>query len=160
MQNKMWSITLDKKLHLAPIGANPQSVLDIATGTGIWAIDFGTHPPISPSSPNHHLLLSAAYTYPSARVIGTDLSVIQPAAYSSQSPPLPLVTNKLQYSLKPTIRNRRRRRRLDLPPKIRLHPRPHARHLFQRPLINIQESVRSTGTWGLVRDAGYVFADF
>lgn len=42
MQNKMWSITLDNKLHLAPIGSNPQNVLDIATGTGIWAIDFGT----------------------------------------------------------------------------------------------------------------------
>ena len=31
----MWSITLDGKLHLAPIGPNPHSVLDIATGTGI-----------------------------------------------------------------------------------------------------------------------------
>lgn len=60
MQHKMWSITLDGKLHLAPIGPNPQNVLDIGTGTGIWAIEF-------------------ANTYPSARVIGTDLSVIQPA---------------------------------------------------------------------------------
>jgi len=60
MQNKMWSITLDQKLHLAPIGSNPQNVLDIATGTGIWAIDF-------------------ADDYPSANVIGTDLSAIQPA---------------------------------------------------------------------------------
>jgi ubiquinone/menaquinone biosynthesis C-methylase UbiE len=41
MQNKMWSITLDGKLHLAPIGPNPQNVLDIGTGTGIWAIEFG-----------------------------------------------------------------------------------------------------------------------
>lgn len=59
MQHKMWSITLDEKLHLAPIGPNPQNVLDIATGTGIWAIDF-------------------AEAYPSARVIGTDLSLVQP----------------------------------------------------------------------------------
>jgi 16S rRNA G527 N7-methylase RsmG len=41
MQHKMWSITLDDKLHLAPIGPNPQNVLDIGTGSGIWAIEFG-----------------------------------------------------------------------------------------------------------------------
>lgn len=32
---------MDQKLFLAPIGPSPQKVLDIATGTGIWAIDFG-----------------------------------------------------------------------------------------------------------------------
>jgi hypothetical protein len=32
---------LEGKLHWAPIGPNPQRVLDIGTGTGIWAIDFG-----------------------------------------------------------------------------------------------------------------------
>ncbi len=32
---------LDGKLHLAPLN-HPQRVLDLATGTGIWAIDFGT----------------------------------------------------------------------------------------------------------------------
>ncbi|TVY52311.1 Secondary metabolism regulator [Lachnellula suecica] len=45
MQNKMWSITLSGHLHLAPIDPNPHNVLDIGTGTGIWAIDFGTLPP-------------------------------------------------------------------------------------------------------------------
>ncbi|KAF8544207.1 S-adenosyl-L-methionine-dependent methyltransferase [Trichophaea hybrida] len=44
--------------HLAPLD-NPQRILDIGTGTGIWAIDI-------------------AYRYPSAEVIGTDLSPIQP----------------------------------------------------------------------------------
>jgi ubiquinone/menaquinone biosynthesis C-methylase UbiE len=44
MQHKMWSITLDGKLHLAPIDPNPQNVLDVATGTGIWAVEFGTKP--------------------------------------------------------------------------------------------------------------------
>jgi methylase of polypeptide subunit release factors len=29
------------KLHLAPIGAKPQRILDVGTGTGIWAIDMG-----------------------------------------------------------------------------------------------------------------------
>ncbi|KAF2253092.1 S-adenosyl-L-methionine-dependent methyltransferase [Trematosphaeria pertusa] len=55
----MYLLTLDHKLHLAPI-KNPQRILDVGTGTGIWAIDM------------------AADQYPSATVIGTDLSPIQP----------------------------------------------------------------------------------
>lgn len=31
---------LHRKLYLAPI-KSPQRVIDLATGTGIWAIDFG-----------------------------------------------------------------------------------------------------------------------
>ncbi|WAO91736.1 Hypothetical protein NCS54_00921700 [Fusarium falciforme] len=64
-QNRMdlvhhiYSLVLDGKLHLAPIGKSPQRVLDLGTGTGIWAIDF-------------------ADEYSSAEVIGTDLSPIQP----------------------------------------------------------------------------------
>ncbi|KAI5820500.1 S-adenosyl-L-methionine-dependent methyltransferase [Pyronema omphalodes] len=50
---------LNGKYHLAPIDSNPQRILDIGTGTGIWAIDI-------------------AYQYPSAEVTGTDLSPIQP----------------------------------------------------------------------------------
>lgn len=48
------------KLFEAPIGANPSKILDVGTGTGIWAIDV-------------------ADAYPSAEVIGTDISPIQPA---------------------------------------------------------------------------------
>ncbi|KAF2456730.1 SAM dependent methyltransferase [Lineolata rhizophorae] len=54
----IWTLTKDGNLHLAPL-QNPQRVLDVGTGTGIWAIDFADH-------------------YPSASVIGTDLSPIQP----------------------------------------------------------------------------------
>ncbi|WAO92342.1 Hypothetical protein NCS54_00984700 [Fusarium falciforme] len=50
----------DNKLHQAPIGSHPQRVLDVGTGTGIWAIDF-------------------ADQFPSAQVIGTDISPIQPS---------------------------------------------------------------------------------
>ncbi|KFY68284.1 hypothetical protein V496_01204 [Pseudogymnoascus sp. VKM F-4515 (FW-2607)] len=47
------------RLHLAPIGPDPQVILDIGTGTGIWAMD-------------------TADLYPNAKVIATDLSPIQP----------------------------------------------------------------------------------
>lgn len=40
---------LKGKLHLAPLD-NPQEVLDLGTGTGIWAIDFGMLPPETPLS--------------------------------------------------------------------------------------------------------------
>lgn len=53
-------MTLDDELFFAPIGDNPARVLDIGTGTGIWAIDFGDQ-------------------FPATQVIGTDLSPIQPA---------------------------------------------------------------------------------
>lgn len=32
---------MDRKLFLAPIGDSPQRAIDLGTGTGIWAIDFG-----------------------------------------------------------------------------------------------------------------------
>ncbi|KAK9424106.1 putative S-adenosyl-L-methionine-dependent methyltransferase [Seiridium unicorne] len=59
LQHRMWEITLNDQLHLSPIGPSPHRVLDIATGSGIWAIDF-------------------ANKYPSALVTGTDLSAVQP----------------------------------------------------------------------------------
>lgn len=58
LQHHSFKIMLDGKLNLAPI-SKPQRVLDLATGTGIWAIEF-------------------AQEHPEATVIGTDLSPIQP----------------------------------------------------------------------------------
>ena len=52
-------LLFDGKLFHAPIGPSPQGVLDVGTGTGIWAIDF-------------------ADQFPTANVIGVDLSPIQP----------------------------------------------------------------------------------
>lgn len=53
------TLLLDGKLHLAPLRPDIQKVLDVGTGTGIWAIDF-------------------ADEYPGCQVLGTDLSPIQP----------------------------------------------------------------------------------
>ncbi|CZS73578.1 unnamed protein product [Fusarium graminearum] len=56
------SMMLDDKLYVPPIGENPQArrILDIGTGTGIWAIDM-------------------ADKFPSAEVIGVDISPTQPS---------------------------------------------------------------------------------
>ncbi|KAI9729373.1 MAG: hypothetical protein M1834_006897 [Cirrosporium novae-zelandiae] len=58
-QHGIWLTTLDGRLYLAPLKQDIQNVLDVATGTGIWAMEF-------------------ADKFPSAQVIGTDLSPMQP----------------------------------------------------------------------------------
>ncbi|ROW11860.1 hypothetical protein VPNG_04967 [Cytospora leucostoma] len=58
LQHKIFKIAMNGALYRAPIGS-PKNVLDIATGTGIWAIQF-------------------AKEHPESNVIGTDLSLIQP----------------------------------------------------------------------------------
>ncbi|KAF9629250.1 hypothetical protein BFW01_g10453 [Lasiodiplodia theobromae] len=54
------TLRIGGKLHLAPISPNVQEVLDLGTGTGIWAIHMGDE-------------------YESARILGNDLSPIQPS---------------------------------------------------------------------------------
>jgi tRNA1(Val) A37 N6-methylase TrmN6 len=45
MQHHMFQMTLDGKLYVAPIDAKKtHRVLDVGTGTGIWATDYGTYP--------------------------------------------------------------------------------------------------------------------
>ncbi|KAF2167748.1 hypothetical protein M409DRAFT_65855 [Zasmidium cellare ATCC 36951] len=56
----IWNLLLDGKLHLAPLKKDTcHEVLDLGTGTGIWAMDF-------------------ADEHPAASVVGTDLTPIQP----------------------------------------------------------------------------------
>ncbi|KAF2709258.1 S-adenosyl-L-methionine-dependent methyltransferase [Pleomassaria siparia CBS 279.74] len=59
LQHQAFRLSLDEKLYRAPIGNDVHHVLDVGTGTGIWAIEF-------------------CDIHPSAQVIGTDLSPIQP----------------------------------------------------------------------------------
>jgi len=60
MKHHISMLLTEGQLHLAPIGPHPQKIIDIGTGTGIWAIDM-------------------ADAYPSAQIVATDLSPIQPA---------------------------------------------------------------------------------
>lgn len=39
--HKLVEVTLEGKLNLAPIPKNPQRILDIGTGTGLWAVEIG-----------------------------------------------------------------------------------------------------------------------
>jgi SAM-dependent methyltransferase len=50
LQHHLFVMTMDNKLHLAPISENVQNVLDIGTGTGIWAIEFGRLHSVSTST--------------------------------------------------------------------------------------------------------------
>ncbi|OCK73045.1 S-adenosyl-L-methionine-dependent methyltransferase [Lepidopterella palustris CBS 459.81] len=59
MKHHEWMLITDFRLHLSPIGNNPQRILDIGTGTD-------------------KKLILVADRYPSAQVIGTDISPIQP----------------------------------------------------------------------------------
>ncbi|KAJ3455838.1 hypothetical protein MRS44_017320 [Fusarium solani] len=59
LMHEVYRIILNNELYEAPIGDNPQRVLDLGCGTGIWAIEF-------------------ADLHPSADVLGVDLSPIQP----------------------------------------------------------------------------------
>ena len=58
LTHNMMKITMGMKLFNAPID-KPKRVLDIGTGTGIWAIEM-------------------ADEHPDAEIIGTDLSATQP----------------------------------------------------------------------------------
>lgn len=59
LQHCKFTLLLDDRLFLAPIGSHPQKILDLGTGSGIWAIDV-------------------ADRYPSAEVIGVDTAPVQP----------------------------------------------------------------------------------
>ncbi|RDW85258.1 hypothetical protein BP6252_02848 [Coleophoma cylindrospora] len=60
LKHHIFTLILGGRSFVAPVGPNPQRILDVGTGTGIWAMEV-------------------ADAYPGADVLGTDLSPIQPA---------------------------------------------------------------------------------
>lgn len=42
--DKLVEVSLKGKKNLAPIAKQPQRILDLGTGTGIWALEMGTRP--------------------------------------------------------------------------------------------------------------------
>ncbi|KAK8072538.1 hypothetical protein PG996_005886, partial [Apiospora saccharicola] len=59
LQHASFELVLEGRFGLAPV-RNPKFVIEVATGTGIWANEF-------------------ARQHPDCHVVGTDLSLIQPA---------------------------------------------------------------------------------
>ena len=58
LQHHVVNLLLNGELHLAPL-QDPKHILDIGTGTGLWAIEM-------------------ADRFPNSQIIGTDLSPTQP----------------------------------------------------------------------------------
>ena len=67
LTHQMVKICMGNKLYQAPIGDKPESIIDIGTGTGIWAIEMGD-------------------LFPDSKIIGTDLSPTQPTWSAYQTP--------------------------------------------------------------------------
>jgi SAM-dependent methyltransferase len=88
----MMRLALEGKLHVAPIenmAGGLHNVLDIGTGTGIWAIEFGGLTSTLCLCLDICMLTGIiANTYRSASVIGTDLSPIQPELFVPSLPHL------------------------------------------------------------------------
>jgi hypothetical protein len=60
MNHHVLTLALGGALYLAPLQKDIEKAVDIGTGTGVWAIDF-------------------ADEHPNCKVVGTDVSLIQPS---------------------------------------------------------------------------------
>ena len=66
LQHHAFRLTLDGALYRAPIPKDIQNVLDVGTGTGIWAIEF-------------------AEEHPSAKVLGVDLRFVPNLVFAQRN---------------------------------------------------------------------------
>lgn len=79
MQHHICLITLGGRLGLAPPcqpDVKVNRVLDVGTGTGIWAIQFGDDHPEAEASSNMMMDFGCVLTVD--QVLGVDLSATQP----------------------------------------------------------------------------------
>ena len=60
LQHAKFTLIIGKQLHLAPMSKSPSKILDLGTGSGIWAIESADH-------------------YEGATVIGVDIAPVQPS---------------------------------------------------------------------------------
>lgn len=77
MKNAMVVDLCGGKLHYASL-ENFLEILDLGTGTGIWAIDSKSHFTASASQNRWCVCNLVEDEYPSASVLGIDVSPIQP----------------------------------------------------------------------------------
>lgn len=47
VQHAGMTLLLDGNLAVAPLEKEPENVLDVATGTGIWALEYGEARPLA-----------------------------------------------------------------------------------------------------------------
>ncbi|KAF1915255.1 S-adenosyl-L-methionine-dependent methyltransferase [Ampelomyces quisqualis] len=79
LQHAKFMLLLNGKLHLAPITEQPQNILDIGTGSGIWAIDIADKYPNSFDFIFGRELLMAIRDWP--RVIQQAYDHLKPGGY-------------------------------------------------------------------------------
>lgn len=65
----------EEQLYLSPNTKQFHRVLDVCTGTGDWAIEFGMYGFLLIQTIAYYVI---AKKHPEAKVVGTDLSLIQP----------------------------------------------------------------------------------
>jgi len=91
MTHHVFSLTLNGDLCMTKLG-NPKRILDLGTGTGIWVCNCITHDqPWSATDLTPRQAIDIGDAFPSAEVIGTDLSPIQSQWYFSRLPTRPFI---------------------------------------------------------------------
>lgn len=106
LQHHLCSLTFDGKLFTAPIPKDKKlnHVLDVGTGTGIWAIDFADdHPEANvlgiDLSPSELLLKSVSHAIANGQYKSSQLSYLQMSHSKSMMPKNhgPIPTNSISY---------------------------------------------------------------